>query len=151
MNSPYCFICLDAGVLSILIIFKLLLSQPQLNHKSTQKLGWTRKWLYTTTTTTHHHPAPTTHRELNVSNISAVTNPIITDPIITRTSLSIMTITKTKAVAIATTTKPSQLDFHDVIFHDVIFQEVISYYNTIVDHICLWEQSIYQISASYLA
>ena len=45
-----------------------IFSQPQLNLNSTQKLGMTRKWLYTTTTTT------TTHRELNVSNISSVTD-----------------------------------------------------------------------------
>ena len=99
---------------------------PNSTQPNTTNVGFDMKM------TLNHH-----HRELNFSNISAVTNPIITDPIITRTSLSIMTITKTKAVAIATTTKPSQLDFHDVIFHDVIFHEVISYYNTIVDHICL--------------
>ena len=42
------------------------------NLTSTQRLGFT-KWLYTTTNTTTTH-----HRELNVSNISAVTNPILT-------------------------------------------------------------------------
>ena len=47
-----------------------LLSQPQLNLNSTQKLGVTWKWLYTITTTTHH--------KLNVQNILAVPDPILT-------------------------------------------------------------------------
>ena len=34
---------------------QIILSQPQINHKLTQTLGLTRKWLYTTT-----HPPTTT-------------------------------------------------------------------------------------------
>ena len=47
--------------------------QPQLNLNSTQKLGLTRKWLWSTT----HPPTTTHHQELNVSNISATTDPIL--------------------------------------------------------------------------
>ena len=47
--------------------------QPNLNLTLTQRLGFTRKWLYTTTTTTTTHPP----HKLKVSNISAVTDPIL--------------------------------------------------------------------------
>ena len=46
------------------------LSYPQLNHNSTQNLGLTWKWIYTTTTT--HR------RKLNVIDISAAPDPILT-------------------------------------------------------------------------
>ena len=54
--------------IQLIQMFIQLLSQPQLNCNSTQKLGLTRKGLYTT----HHH-----YRELNASNISPVHYPIL--------------------------------------------------------------------------
>ena len=60
-------LALYLGDSPVLLSFHLL-SQPQINHNSNQKLGRTRKWIYTTT----HH------QELNVSNISDVTDPIFT-------------------------------------------------------------------------
>ena len=56
--------------------FLFFLSQPQLNHKSTQP-NITKVWFDTKMTLHHHHPPPT-HRELNVSNTSAVTDPFVT-------------------------------------------------------------------------
>ena len=50
----------------------LLLSQPQLNLNSTQKLGLTWKWLWPT------NPLPIRHQELIVGNISAVIDQIVT-------------------------------------------------------------------------
>ena len=58
----------------LLLLFVGLLSQPQLNLNSTQpnitKVGFDTKTTYTTTTTTH--------RKLNISNISTVLDPILT-------------------------------------------------------------------------
>ena len=49
------------------------LSQPQLNLKSTEKLGVSRKWIYST----HHHHHTPPHK-LNVIHISAVPALILT-------------------------------------------------------------------------
>ena len=56
---------------TILILMDFLSKpQPNLNLTLTQRLSFTRKLLYNQ----HHHPPP---QKLNVSNISAVSDPIL--------------------------------------------------------------------------
>ena len=67
-NSPWTTVALKNSAWTIVATPLFSLSQPQLNHKLTQKLGLTRKGLYTTATT---------HIKLNVINISAFPDPIL--------------------------------------------------------------------------